>query len=297
MDRRHVDLVGPTLLIGIGAILLLNNVGYLDWTVWDVIRLWPILLVSAGLEVLVGRRSLWGSVAAAAVIVTLIGGAIWLGGTTGLGRPRGSVEEISYDLSDAEGARIRLEPAVGRVEIDALADSANLIEGTVGSGGHSGLDRYHDAGDPAELTLSTRSNGAFVAVGLNPSAVWDLSINGETDLDLAVDLGIGDAAVDLGDLAVDEADFEFGIGSVTMILPRTGDASVGVDGGIGTVSLTVPEGAGVRIVLDSGLVGRSLPDHYRRDGDTYTSPNYLTADTTVDVRVGLGIGSIRVVQE
>ena len=42
--------VGPTILIGLGILLLLSNLGMLQWSVWDTAwRLWPILLIAAGL--------------------------------------------------------------------------------------------------------------------------------------------------------------------------------------------------------------------------------------------------------
>jgi hypothetical protein len=61
-DDRRRSLVGPVILIGLGVVFLLNNLGVLAWSVWEVIlRLWPILLVAAGLDLLLGRRSIWGS--------------------------------------------------------------------------------------------------------------------------------------------------------------------------------------------------------------------------------------------
>jgi hypothetical protein len=46
------------ILIGLGVVFLLNNPGILNWSVWDVIfRLWPVLLIAAGLDILIGRRA------------------------------------------------------------------------------------------------------------------------------------------------------------------------------------------------------------------------------------------------
>ena len=62
---RRGGLVGPIILITLGVVFLMNNLGVLDWSVWVVIfRLWPVLLVAAGLDLLLGRRSVWGSLLA-----------------------------------------------------------------------------------------------------------------------------------------------------------------------------------------------------------------------------------------
>ena len=39
------------LFILVGTLLLLNNVGRLDWWVWnDILSLWPLLLIAIGIE-------------------------------------------------------------------------------------------------------------------------------------------------------------------------------------------------------------------------------------------------------
>jgi phage shock protein PspC (stress-responsive transcriptional regulator) len=53
--RRHSGrLWGGIVLIGVGAYLVLNNLGYLSGFRWDL--LWPVLLIALGLLVLLRRR-------------------------------------------------------------------------------------------------------------------------------------------------------------------------------------------------------------------------------------------------
>jgi len=296
MEKRQVNLVGPTLMIGIGAILLLNNLGYLDWTVWDALRLWPILLIGAGLEVLLGRRSIWGSLAAAVILIGLIAGGIWLTATDGPRPVRGQPVDISYELSNANAAVISLESTVGDIAVGALVDSTDLMEGTIQVVNSEELHRTVSEGDPMEIALTTQGGGRRGYISLYQGSTWQLGINSDVELDLDVDIGIGDVTLDLSDLTIDSARLDFGIGRADATLPQEDGAEVMVDGGIGTVTIRVPEDVGARIRLDSGLVGRSLPSGYTHDGDTYTSPNYNRADTQVDVTIGLGIGNIRVLQ-
>ena len=296
MEKRHVNLVGPTLLIGIGAILLLNNLGYLDWALWDALRLWPILLIGAGLEVLLGRQSVWGSLVAAVILIGLIVGGIWLADTDGLRPARGELIDISYERGDADAAVISLEPTVGEIAIGALVDSTDLIEGTIQIVNDEELHRTVSEGDPMEIALTTQGSRRHGFFGVYQGATWQLGINSDVELDLEVDIGVGDVTLDLSDLTIDNARLDFGVGRADATLPQEDGAEVMVDGGIGAVTIRVPEGVGARIRLDSGLVGRTLPTGYTHDGDTYTSPNYNRADIQVDVTVGLGIGSIRVQQ-
>ena len=42
---RRGGLVGPAILVALGVVFLLNNLGYLGWGVWGtLLRLWPVLL-------------------------------------------------------------------------------------------------------------------------------------------------------------------------------------------------------------------------------------------------------------
>ncbi len=56
-------------IIAIGVILLLNNLKILDWSVWNnIVKLWPLLLVSLGISLIFRRRLSW-----LAPLVILIG--------------------------------------------------------------------------------------------------------------------------------------------------------------------------------------------------------------------------------
>ncbi len=144
--RRRVSLVGPVILIGLGVVFLLNSMGVLAWSVWDVIfRLWPILLIAAGLEIILSRLSAWGSLLALVLTVVIFAGALWL-----LEPDAQAVagEEIRQALGEATQARVVIEPGVGSLHIEALPESAEamssaLVEGvvSVGRGGSLGLRR------------------------------------------------------------------------------------------------------------------------------------------------------------
>lgn len=292
--RRHVSLVGPTLLIGLGLIMLLNNIGYLNWGMGDMLRLWPILLVAAGLEVLLGRRSIGTSIFAAVVVLLLIAGSIWMGNTTEGTDLRSEAVEIAYPLEETEVASVRLAPAVGNLTVGALMDSADLIAGTVQVRESERLNRRFTGGERANLALEADRSNPGGYVGFGRDIAWTLAVNPSIVLDLAVDLGVGEVNLELDDLQADDVTVDFGVAEVEIRLPQEHDADIVIDGGVGTVVLHVPPDVGVHIRDDAGLVGRTVPRGYRRDGDTYTSPGYANAETQVDVIIGLGIGSITV---
>ena len=64
-DRRiryRGSLLWPVILIGLGIIFLLNNLGLMTGDVWDTaLRLWPLLLIAIGLDGFIRRGGLVGS--------------------------------------------------------------------------------------------------------------------------------------------------------------------------------------------------------------------------------------------
>lgn len=61
-------------IILIGVILLLNNLNILDWSVWyNILKLWPLLLISLGISLIFRRRLAW--IAPMVILLGIIIGA------------------------------------------------------------------------------------------------------------------------------------------------------------------------------------------------------------------------------
>ncbi len=290
-ENQHIKLVGPTILIGIGIILLLNNLGYLDWSFWDILSLWPVLLIAAGLEVLVGRKSAVGSIISALIVLGLIVGGVWFVGMSDGVRTTAQTTTISEPRNGMTAAQVTLAPAVTQVNIKALNDSGNFVEGTVGQRHNERLVQNFAGGTPARLVLKTNGiSGGMIGPGRRYS--WDLAFHPDVALDLDVNVGMGDVNLDLSALTLHAVNVNFGVGEILLKLPPTGDYDINIDGGVGAVVIEAPAGLAVRVQTDAAIVARNIPPDYSRGNNRYTSPGYSDAGQQVDIHVGLGIGSI-----
>ena len=53
-QKKIGNLSGGFVLITLGIIFVLNNLGFLPWSVWETLwKLWPVFLILAGIEILV----------------------------------------------------------------------------------------------------------------------------------------------------------------------------------------------------------------------------------------------------
>lgn len=294
---RGVSLFGPLLLIAAGIILLLNTMGILDWSIWwQLLRLWPILLVAAGLDLLIGRRSLLGSLVAAILILAILGAALWVTVSDTIQVGSLTTEQISQPLGEATRAQVIIDPAVGVLQVEALPEAANLVEGELYLASGEQIEQdFSVTGSQAtyELRTAQRSFGPF-NWGWSDRRVWDLGFSPRPTLALEADLGAGEAILDLRGLTVSDLQVDVGLGRLEVTLPAEGQLEGSLEGAIGQTVIIVPEGMALRIEADTGLAGRDIPAGYQEDGDTITSPGYDTADNRTELQVGQAIGLLEI---
>lgn len=54
--KKHGGIIGALFLIFFGILLLLNNLGIVDWTIWgEFWKFWPLILVLIGIEMILGK--------------------------------------------------------------------------------------------------------------------------------------------------------------------------------------------------------------------------------------------------
>jgi len=292
---RGEGLVGSTFMIGIGAVFLLANLGYLRLNVWRlIITLWPLLLVAIGFDILVGRRSLIASLIGLVLILVILAGALWvLGVRVEQGQPIAG-QEISQPSNDIQDARIILDPAVGNLNVVGDSEQNELIAGTVASGRGGSVDQSLTRNDGRATYTLSGFGASFVPPVEGSSWDWDLSLTTKVPIDLEVSLGAGASNVDLTDLDIVGFTVSMGVGQSIVTLPEEGDLEADIDGAIGQTLIYVPEGVGLLLRSDTGIATVSVPSGYTRDEGVYTSPNYATSDNRVDLTVSQAIGVISV---
>lgn len=299
---RQGGLVGPALIVGAGVIFLLNNLGLLRWEVWgSLLTLWPLLLIAIGLDLMIGRRSLLGSLLVAALLLAALGAAVWWADVwPGAAGGQLTSQAISQPLSGATRAHIDIGMGVGTLRLSAQKEPGDLIAGTVAQGPRDQLQReFSVSGGTASFKLHAIQQGTWV-LPLGPRGgerTWDLRLNPETPLDLKISTGAGSAVLDLTGLNLTAVSVSAGVGNTTLTLPRTGVFRVNVSGGVGNTTIVIPAGMAARVTASTGIGPVRVLGAFEQNDKQYISPGYAGAANRADLQISSGVGNVTVTQQ
>jgi hypothetical protein len=271
------------MIILIGIAIMLYNLNVLRFSMfWGIVKLWPLLLVVAGLSIIFKR-------------VRYINIILWL-------LFIGTVIAYSYLYKDEQtwffGDAV---PMVEYSEIMKTDQGELIIDGTVGEVSFRAQDgdglRYSIAEHETEQTMLTQDALTILKLedqhknmGFFQSKNFDISVPSETKWYLDIDGGVMSINLTLEEVMTTGAHIDFGVGDVKMTL---GDATgiYDINMGIGDIEIDIPEHIGVKVTHDGGLVSFNTPGYDKINGDYYSS-NYDTAEMVVEIRLDLGIGNI-----
>lgn len=304
VNGRRKSLVWPLVLISMGVLFLLNNLGVVDWNVWTLLfRMWPVLIVAIGLDLIFGRRSgIWQAITVI-VLIGLFAGAFWLFDVTeNTWTGEKIVRPVLQEAGDANDAQVNIKMNIGSLMLGALPPlSEYLIAGDVEISEYETLTddlRISDGSIIYQLSSEGQQYhpGWLFTENGNQDKRWELLLTPNLILDLEVDTGVGKTDLDLSGLELSNLKINSGVGEVSVTLPDFGDYRVQVSAGIGKMEIFFPADIGLRVSVDGGIGSESIIGNFFQEGGYYYSENYRTSEDQVELFIDGGIGNIRVVQ-
>lgn len=299
--RRVFDSVSRGfLLILIGVIFFLVNFGILSWGFWsNVIDLWPLILILAGIGLLFNRRIPFSAVLLVFLLI-LVGYSITFGDRP-LPLPSpfsGSTTGVSsLDVPLESGIdKAHLELNVGGAQVQVSALDQSISSQRLMSGNYTWEGRGYGSGP----RLNTKRSGNTMNVTLNTEKPGsggehlDLNLSDKVSYSLDINAGAIDGNLDLSQFAVD--DFELNTGASKFQL-QFGDkgkvTQARINGGASKITLVVPENVGLKVHL-SGVVSNTnfMGSGLAFDNKDWVSPNYDQAASKIDLDISTAAGSV-----
>lgn len=291
-DRRahNMPVLGPLLLVVAGVVFLLNNLGYLDWGIWGHLwRLWPLILVAIGVDLLFGRKSQLVSVI---IVVALLAAGI-------------GFLALSGEFS-ATGAPIRktvavpMRPTVSQVNLSVqLGSDSTLNIGALGPDATNmvaGTLEYRDARNEPDVLIM--SEGQATRVNLNQkrpaggpgesNVAWNINLRREIPFFLILTAGNSDTNLDLREVIVRSLDLTVGNNNANITFPAAGQTFASITTGNSDLELTIPGAVEARIAISAGNGDISVDSRFAREGDVYVSPGFESAANKLDLKIQTG---------
>jgi len=258
-------------LIAIGFVLLACTTGYLHWSVWiSIFSLWPLLLVSAGIDI-IGKATdrEWLRAFSSVVFIggLLYGAFVMPAGTWGLPwSVGGAVQPFSssapHDSAATEGAA-NVEAGATRLSLKAGSDLVTA-RGTAPSGAAPTL-RSSVSGSVADVAVS-QPRQTVVWIGGGPRERLDVTLDRAvrwTSVD--VNAGATQADIDLRDLNVEGFSAKCGASELTVTFGEPKRAmKADVSAGAASITLRVPRDARVNVRLSGALTAADMPGDFQR---------------------------------
>ena len=320
--RRLGSIFLPLILIGLGALLLLRNAGLIQVSIWDVVgRLWPLIPVLIGIELLIGQRSPRASVLVMLLVsIGIIAGIALFASDPGR-FPVGWTVNITSDhspsdiasrlpgieepLADVERAEVELRLGAGQLRLSSLpADSPLLIAGdlTAGSGRETPAWEVRvtreQGGKLAEIEVVSGS-GRFDFGSDDNAERWDLQLSPEIPIEMEVKAGVvSQSELDLTRLRVPELQVELGAAQLHLRLPAHGHTSATVEAGAADITIDIPAGTPARIRTRGGLAQIKVDTQafpQVDSSDVYQSPGYeASPHNRIDLELKTGLAKVEV---
>ena len=274
--RHHPSLFGPIVLITIGVYFLLTRldlVSELHW--WDVLGLWPLLLIFLGLNVLAlqAPRPLGTLLSGLVALVTVgVFGYILLFGLDNtplrrlgrIGSGAWQTEPISLAVDGVQTADVDIQIGPPGANLYALEDSRNLIEGQVTYTDEL-LFETSQSGDRATVRVEPRNTERWFFFpgrwrNLGEVAQWQLGLNPSVETALSLSATAGSSRLDLRGLALSDLAVNASAGDVKLFLPEGNyDAELAMNAT--SAEITLPESGRhtIELNVNAGAVTLYLP--------------------------------------
>lgn len=302
--RSHSIFVG-LLLIMIGVIVFLVNSGYGSWEmIWQVWRLWPILLIFIGIRIIWrGPSGEWFSYGFWLLVVLGIILLLVMNPRSSMGPAEsGIITHTTVNRSDypkVTDGKALIRFGGGQIVLDS--NTGEWLEGDFGGfNAHPSVKNFQNHLE-VKLTQTGhfprhwwRRHGSEWNERQQPDHDFRWNIQLSPDLPWDIELRIGGVKgdADLSDIAVKQLRLKMGAGDFNLILgDKSNITTVNVESGASHIKMKVPKSSGVKVKLSGALVNTNIKNlGWISNNQTYISPDYETAANHVDVELSMAMG-------
>jgi len=308
MKYRH--LFWGLILIAIGMLFILNNLGVINFSWYSFWRLWPLILLFWGISILpikdLVKYILLGVVIVSMFLVInrLPEGRPWY---WHFRHPDHSFR-WEWDDNDNDSVTKTYSDQSLSVPFDSLAKRGILnLDAAAGDfkikGGTTEFLSFSKSGDIGNYELTTKDNKGDKEITLKMQEGTsrhnirknevNIRLNTNPSWNLDMDLGAASADFDLSDYKIDTANFDAGASSIDVKLGDRNSKTVAVfNAGASSIHVSVPKTAGCEVTSESFLVSKTLDGFDNKGNHVYQTPNFNSNKIKIYITIKTAVSSI-----
>ncbi|OYD46943.1 hypothetical protein CHU00_02425 [Sphingobacterium cellulitidis] len=294
-------------LVFAGLVFLLHNMKVIDFNFYGIINLWPLILVSIGISLLLQGRTYSKYIVIASNIILC--GIIFYKGITSkdtfydrLGNIEVNTGDdiegpftqvVSQDLSeDTETAKLTINGGAAKYNFSAGKDSSLILDAKTAQATASlNLQSKGEKNVSMELTSKMKNNkynNSLIEVALNSKPVWNLEFN------------VGAAAItgDFKHMRIGKLEVNSGASSLNLHLPKPSDGvcDIEVNTAASKVILYLPKGAACQVETDALFSNNKYEDVDVVIDDVRKSKNFDQETNKYDIKVAGAANSLSILR-
>ncbi len=281
------------LLVLIGGLVLVENLGWLSVHWGSTLSLWPILIIVAGLSILAVRGVIWRVVILALILLGLLFvGSVAVGYINFSSQIRSTSTVAGVDNQEVKSIALHVKAGAGEISVSSN-DQVEIIKANLDSNiAELVQDVSHNGSvENINLTMSTLRQGWFGGVRNN----LDVMIGRKLPISFFMDFGAAKANVDLVGVEATTVSLKSGASSTTLTVgDKANNVDINIESGASSTVVRIPKDSGVKLILDGGLIGKELADLKEISSDVYQSSNYSDSKNIVNINVKLGAASFKI---
>jgi hypothetical protein len=290
------------ILISVGLVLLLNNLDYVDWSVWfSILSLWPVLLIAIGIEKLFARTSLkfLALLSPILLLVAILGPAYFYSSQEEKDFLRNTYnweKELEFPYKKGYAS---LDFKAGRLEIDSNTDK--LVSAKLDYWRRKPISIYNYSEPDSLVRLNLKDVDRFwrgeFRSSFKKSRDWNISLSDKIPWELEIENAAMSGDLDFSELILENLTIELDASSLKLKLgDKVKFLKASIDTDVSSLELLLPKSAGLKIESHSSLSSTQFRNiSLNREKKRTWTYNYDTAPSKIEIRLKGAISSLRIV--
>lgn len=284
--------IAGVILIVIGVLLLLINLGYLSFDIFfSLFNLWPLILIAIGINIIFKNDRTVSLITWGLFFVIIIIYAIFTQGASdsNIGSSLSFDNIIIEKHPETKYGELDLEIGASKLSFDST--DQDLLTADIRGRQVDYREDHKNNYETAIIDIETRTFRTTKAQNINSE--YNFYINEDVIWDMNFNMGAISGELNLEDIPVRNLDLDSGAVDLTFILGNKHDLDFEIDTGASDLSFIFPRDVGLKIKMDIALSDTNINDlALIRKGDYYISQNYDDANVVINMDIDMGLGNI-----